>query len=93
MIIKCKVADCTATIDIPNASSKTTFICRVHSGADVKNEDLRFQDHQFDKKFDSGSLPLGTSHIAHQGPRVLTSDQIYHIRNRDSAATREEENE
>ncbi len=62
--INCSDKDCSVFIEISGpVAPNATYTCRIHSGEDTKNQDIHFQNYQFDPELTRGRTPEGTSHI------------------------------
>ena len=76
--IKCSGEGCTAVFETSEpVSLKAAYSCKLHTRS--TGEKLSFQKAQFDKDLDGGPVPVpvGTTHIQHQGPRVATSEDMF----------------
>jgi hypothetical protein len=76
MKIQCRIKDCPSFIEVENATKNTTYLCSKHPEHDQNKaigrkrktqEEVSFQDRQFDPDLRRSVKPLGTNHVRRQG--------------------------
>jgi len=79
MQIKCRIKDCPSAIDVPNATSSTTYLCSKHLEQEQNKaigrkhrsqETTVFQEYQFDPDLRRSGRSEGTNHVRRQGSDV-----------------------
>jgi hypothetical protein len=76
MLINCRVEGCPSTIEISNATSGTKYLCSKHPEHEQNKmigrkrrpqEEVSFQEYQFDPDLRRSGKSEGTTHVRRQG--------------------------
>ena len=72
--IKCGIDKCPSVFQTEMAvSPKATYVCKLHSKTE---QEVFFQEHQYDKDLRRAARPIHTSHIHRQGEGIDSEEAL-----------------